>query len=96
MSINEIIAEYIAAKDAENSAKKRAANMKALILDYAKDADNFTTEEYTVVIKSTPATRLDTDALYRDFPDIKETYGKTTVSKTVNAVPTANAQKKSA
>lgn len=96
MGINEIIAAYIQAKDAETAAKKQTAAMKALILDHAKDAEIFTTDVYTVIIKTTSSTRLDTAALYKDFPDIKETYGKTTTSKTVDAVVTADAEKKTA
>lgn len=96
MSINEIITAYLQEKAAETAAKKRADAMKALILDYAKNADNFTTDVYTVVIKTTSSTRLDTAALYHDFPDIKDTYGKTTTSKTVAAVVTADQEKKSA
>lgn len=96
MTINEIIAAYNAAKAEETAAKKRAENMKKLILDYAGTADNFTTDIYTVVIKTTVSTRLDTAALYNDFPDIKESYGKTTESRSVSAVLTAVAGKKSA
>ena len=94
MSINEIIAAYLQAKQAEADAKKRAAAMKELILQHAGNADNFTTDVYTVVIKTTTSSRLDTTALYKDFPDIKDTYGKTTTSKTVDAVVTADAEKK--
>lgn len=96
MSINEIITCYLDAKQAETAAKKRAAAMKELILQHAGDADNFTTDVYTVIIKASTSTRLDTVALYKDFPDIKDTYGKTTTSKTVDAVVTADAEKKSA
>ena len=96
MSINEIITSYLQEKEQEKQAKKRADAMKALILDYAKSADNFTTDIYTVVIKTTTSTRLDTTALYKDFPDIKNTYGKTTTSQTIDAVVTADAEKVSA
>jgi len=96
MDINTIIATYLQAKEAESAAKKQAAAMKELILQRAGDADNFTTDVYTVIIKTTASTRLDTSALYKDFPDIKDTYGKTTTSKTVDAVVTADAKKKSA
>lgn len=96
MGINEIIAAYIQEKEAEAAAKKRAAAMKALLIDYAGGRDNFSTDVYTVVIKTSASTRLDTDALYRDFPDIKESYGKTTTSTTVTAVVTADAEKKTA
>lgn len=96
MDINTIITNYLQAKQAEADAKKRAAAMKELILQHAGPADNFTTDVYTVIIKTTASTRLDTSALYKDFPDIKDTYGKTTTSKTVDAVVTADAEKKSA
>ena len=96
MDINTIVTNYLQAKQAEADAKKRAAAMKELILQHAGDADNFTTGVYTVVIKTTTSSRLDTSALYKDFPDIKNTYGKTTTSKTVDAVVTADAEKKSA
>ena len=96
MNINDIITSYLQAKQAEADAKKRAAAMKELILQHAGNADNFTTDVYTVIVKTTTSSRLDTAALYKDFPDIKDTYGKTTTSKTVDAVITADAEKKSA
>lgn len=96
MNINDIITSYMQAKQAEADAKKRAAAMKELILQHAGNADNFTTDVYTVIVKTTTSSRLDTSALYKDFPDIKDTYGKTTTSKTVDAVITADAEKKSA
>ena len=96
MDINTIITSYLQAKQAEADAKKRAAAMKELILQHAGDVDNFTTDVYTVIVKTTTSSRLDTAALYKDFPDIKDTYGKTTTSKTVDAVVTADAEKKSA
>ena len=96
MTINEIITNYNAAKDAEREAKKRAEEMKALIIEHAKGAELFTTDVYTVTIKTTTSERLDTKALYKDFPDIKKTYGKTTTSKSVEALVTANAEKRSA
>lgn len=96
MDINTIIENYLAAKQAEAENKKRAAAMKELIMQHAGAADNFTTDIYTVVIKTTTAARLDTAALYKDFPDIKQVYEKATTSKTINAVLTASAEKKSA
>lgn len=96
MNINDVISSYLAAKAAEAENKKRAAAMKELIMQHAGQADNFTTDIYTVVIKTTTAARLDTAALYKDFPDIKQVYEKATTSKTINAVLTAAASKKSA
>ena len=96
MNINDIITSYMQAKQAETDAKKRAAAMKELILRHAGDADNFNTDVFTVIIKTTTSTRLDTSALYKDFPDIKDTYGKTTTSKSVDCVVTSDMEKKSA
>ena len=96
MSINETVAAYLEAKEAESAAKKRADLLKKVILEHAGNNDSFTTDEYTVIIKTTPSLKLDTAALYKDFPDIKETYGKTTVSKTVTAARTPAAEKASA
>lgn len=93
MDINTIITNYLQAKQAEAEAKKRGSALKELILNHAKGADNFTTDVYTVIIKTSSSTRLDTATLYKDFPDIKETYGKVTTSKTVDAVVTADAKK---
>ena len=96
MSINEIISSYLAAKDAETAAKKQADAMKKLLIDHAGSADHFTTDVYTVVIKTTISSRLDTAALYRDFPDVKAAYGKETVSRSVTAVENAAAAQASA
>ena len=96
MDINTIIAAYIESKEQEKQAKKQAETMKALILDYAKNAEFFKTDIYNVFIKTTSSTRLDTTTLYKDFPDIKNVYGKTTTSKTIDAVITADAEKASA
>jgi len=96
MSINEIIASYNAAKEAEKVAKATAEKMKALIIEAAKGAELFTTDLYTVTLKTSESVRLDTKALYKDFPDIKAEYGKVTSSVTVNAMLTAAAAKKTA
>lgn len=96
MDINTIITSYLQEKATEAAAKKRAAAMKELIIQHAGNADNFTTDVYTVVIKTTTSSRLDTAALYHDFPDIKSVYEKQTTSKTITAVVTADAVKKSA
>jgi len=96
MSIDDIITTYIQAKETETAAKKQAEMMKKLIVDYAGNNDNFKTDKYTVILKTTTSTRLDTKALYSDFPDIKDTYGKTSTSVSVDAVETAQEDKKSA
>jgi len=83
MSIDEIITAYIEAKETEAAAKKRAASMKALIIEFAAGAETFETDVFTVIMKKTTSVRLDTAALYRDFPDVKSVYEKRTESVTV-------------
>lgn len=87
MTINETIAAYIEAKEAEAKAKKTADAMKALIMQYAGNNDVFETTDYIVSIKTTVSSRLDTKALYKDFPDIKDVYNRPTESKSI--IPTA-------
>lgn len=96
MGINEIIAAYIQEKEAEAAAKKRAAAMKSLLLEYAGGRKSFTTDVYTVLVKTSTSCRLDTEKLFKDFPDIKTEYGKTSTSTTIDAVVTADAEKKTA
>jgi len=85
MSIDSIITRYLQAKAAEAAAKKDADTLRELILQHAAGADHFTTADYIVTIKETASVRLDSARLYKDFPDIKTEYGKTTVSRSVTA-----------
>lgn len=94
MSINEIIAAFIAAKEQEKRATATAKKMQSMILQHAGTAEYIETELYSVLIKTTESKRLDTDALYSDFPDIKETYGKTVVSRSI--LPVLKATEKTA
>lgn len=89
MSINEMIKEYKAIMDNMSAEKKTADVLKKSIMEYAKNNDCFVTDEYTVIIKTSESIRLDTTALYKDFPDIKETYGKTTVSRSLSIAENA-------
>lgn len=89
MDINSIIAAYMAAKQQESDAKKRAAELKTMIVNHAAGKGTFTTSDYNVIIKTTTSSRLDTESLYRDFPDIKKDYGKTTTSTSVDIAKTA-------
>ena len=93
MSINQIIRDYLQAKETEKQAKKQADNLKRLILDAAKDNPLFETDAYSVFIKKTESTRIDSDALYRDFPDIKQAYGRTSVSCSIVIADKASEQK---
>ena len=82
-NINNIVSEFVALTEMEKQTKKRIDELKTLIIDHAGDSDSFTTDNYTIVIKQTESIRLYTKALYKDFPDIKNTYGKTSISKSV-------------
>ena len=94
MDINEIISAFIAAKEQEKKAAATVKKMQSLILQHAGTADFIETELYSVLIKTTEQRRLDTDALYADFPDIKESYGKITVSRSI--LPVLKATEKTA
>lgn len=80
MSINEIISAYISACEEEKRAKKRAAEMKKLILSAMGENPLFETDLYSVIMNKTVSSRIDTEALYKDFPDIKKDYGKPSIS----------------
>lgn len=80
MTINEMIQNYLKAKEEEARAKKEKETLKAQILDFCK-SENFSTDIFTVIVKVTSSVRLDTKALYKDFPDLKNVYGKESTSK---------------
>ena len=82
-NINGIIAEYIAVKAEAATLAKREKALKSALLEAAGSRDFFETDRFAVTVKTSVSFRLDTDALYKDFPDIKETYGKTSVSRSV-------------
>lgn len=96
MSKNEIIAAYIAATEAEKAAKKQAETLKAAILEFMGSAPALETDLYSVIVKETETVRLDTKALYKDFPDIKNDYGKTSVSRSVTVAARSAAAQKTA
>lgn len=96
MSKNEILAAYIAATEAEKAAKKQAEAMKNLILEFMGSAAALETDLYSVIIKETETVRLDTKALYKDFPDIKKDYGKTSISRSVTIAARSAATTKTA
>lgn len=93
MSINEIVAAYIDAKEEQKAATARVKELTALILDTADGRSVFDTDDYTVTVSAAESLRLDTDALYKDFPDIKTAYGKVSVSRSVKAFRRASAGK---
>ena len=96
MNINELISNYLNAKADKRDAEKREKAAAALIMEYAGNTLQFETDVYSVIIKETESVRLDTAALYEDFPDIKETYGKTTISRSITAAERTAHEKRSA
>ena len=96
MTINEAIKTYTEQNAIASAAKKAAEQAKKFILSAMGNESELKTDSFIVYLKKTSSTRLDTESLYRDFPDIKETYGKVTTSKTVAAVITAGAEGKTA
>lgn len=96
MTKNDIIAAYLAATEAEKAAKKQVEAMKNLILEFMGSAAALETDLYSVIIKETETTRLDTKSLYKDFPDIKKDYGKTSISRSVTIAARSAATTKTA
>lgn len=98
MTINEKITLYLAAKQEESAAKKRADALKKDIIAHAAGADAFTTDEWTVILKKSISIRLDTKKLYDDFGEdvVKRDYGRESVSVSVDAVPVTHAETKTA
>jgi len=94
MSINEVVTAYVAAKEQEKIIAEQVKTLAEQIKSYAGKTDCFETDDYSVLIKTTESIRLDTKALYHDFPDIKNTYGKITTSKSI--LPVAKVATKSA
>ena len=85
MNINEAIETYTREAAAAAAAKKAADAAKKIILAAMGAENELTTDIWTVYAKRTSSFRLDTEALYNDFPDIKETYGKQTESISISA-----------
>lgn len=96
MDINEIIAAYNAAKADESAAKKKKEKFAALIMAHAGGREFFTTDAYNVMIDTRTRTGIDTEALYKDFPEIKGEYGKTTTYNVITAKEVTSAEVKTA
>ena len=84
MTINEAIKTYTEQSAIASAAKKAAEQAKKFILSAMGDDNELKTDYYIVYLKKTASMRLDTESLYMDFPDIKETYGKESVSKSID------------
>ena len=87
MTLNEAIETYAREDARAKAAAKAAKAAKEFILAMAGDLDQITTDVWTVYIKTTESLRLDQAALLKDFPDIKETYGRTTLSRSLDPHP---------
>lgn len=96
MTISEAIATYIEEKEKEATAKKRKEAMRAIIIEYMGNNDIITTDEYTAILKKTTSNRLNTKALYKDFPDVKDVYSKPTTSTELIATKNAKPEGKTA
>jgi len=86
MSIEKMVNEYLIEKENEKKAKERKDFLKKSILEYAKDNNFFETLEHNITIEEKTQKRLDTKALYTDFPDIKKEYEKITSYKDITIV----------
>lgn len=75
---NSAIAALIKAREDKRDAEKREKAAADFIKAYAAGRPAFETEDYSVILDKRTRNGLDTAALYKDFPDIKETYGTTT------------------
>lgn len=96
MTKNEILAAFIVAQETRKAAEKQEKALKAMILEFMHDSELLETDLYSVVVKKTEKSTLDTAALYKDFPDIKKDYGKTIVSRSVDVVARSAAEQKTA
>lgn len=83
MTINEAVSALVTAREREKALKKEIETLSALIKDHAGSADTFVTDDFTVIMKTTISNRLDTKALYKDFPDIKDVYNRPTTSMSI-------------
>lgn len=83
MNINTIISEYNRIKEQKASLGKQEKALREQILLFANEKAMFETDCYTVIIKSSERVTLDTKSLYKDFPEMKDVYGKTATVKTL-------------
>lgn len=86
----------MAAKEKERAAKKAAEAARAELIAAAGGRDVLTTDEYIITFTERPRTVIDTEALYKDFPDIKTAYGRISTSVSVDVKQYAADAKKTA
>lgn len=81
IDINSVISDYLTHTETAKKASAAAKAEKELIMQYLAGADSIETTDYMLIVKTVNSARLDTTALYKDFPDIKNDYGKVTTSR---------------
>lgn len=98
MSINEKIAAYLQEKAKENAAKKASDALKEDILAAMGNEKTLVTDAFTVILKETESIRLDNKKLYAEFGEkqVKELYGKKSVSRSLDIASREKAEKASA
>lgn len=81
-NFNKLMADYIDAKKAAEKAKKAADELKSAILAELdrRNVDEFDTGDHIAKRTESTQTRLDSNALRADFPEIYIEYGKNVVS----------------
>lgn len=84
MSIDCIVSRLFELEKELAPMKKEYDALRKQVLEYMDGRDIFETAGHVVTVKTTTSTRLDTTALYKDFPDIKEVYNRPTVSRSVS------------
>lgn len=93
-NINAIINLYMKTIENRKALEKQENELKQAIFDHIGKGSYIETDDYFVSVKETISERIDTKALYKDFPDIKKTYGKISVSRSL--VPTVKNKVKTA
>lgn len=98
INIDEIIISYLQDTEIAKQAKKRADAAKELIKQYAAGNDTFSTDIFSVIVKSTDSVRLDTKKLYQDFgeKEMKSAYGTVSTSVSLVIAEKADTEKKTA
>jgi hypothetical protein len=81
-TLNIIIASYLDAKAAEAKAKKEKERLAGLLKEALKNG-SVETEMFYVNLERTESTILDTQKLYKDFPEMKTVYGKPSVKESI-------------
>lgn len=81
-TLNIVIASYIDAKEAESKAKKEKERLSNLLKEELKKG-SIETEMFYCNLEKTETTILDTQKLYKDFPDMKTVYGKPSVKESI-------------